>query len=161
MASYLRENVVNDIDQRSYLELACVHVTPPTVRAKRKSQRRGQEQRENLPKIMKNIKTIRQEDGKGGGGAGGGPRNLRKAKLAKCAFYGERPYFLSCTETLSLESPFPNTAKASANRNAALQLSPPAVSIRAKIREVRESENVNANRVEFSKKRVKLPVRKT
>ena len=55
---------------------------------------------------MKNIKTIRQEDGKGGGGAGGGPRNLRKAKLAKCAFYGERPYFLSCTETLSLESPF-------------------------------------------------------
>ena len=56
---------------------------------------------------------------------------------------------------------FPNTAKASANRNAALQLSPPAVSIRAKIREVRESENVNANRVEFSKKRVKLPVRKT
>ena len=65
---------------------------------------------------MKNIKTIRQEDGKGGGGAGGGPRNLRKAKLAKWSFYGERPSFLSCTETLSIESPFPNTAKSSATR---------------------------------------------
>ena len=59
---------------------------------------------------MENYEKIRQPDKrteKGGGGAGGGPRNLRKAKHAKWIFYGERPSFLSCTETLSIEFSIP------------------------------------------------------
>ena len=49
------KKVVNDIDQGSYLGLACVHATPPTVRAIRKPQKKRTGTKKKPPKIMKNI----------------------------------------------------------------------------------------------------------
>ena len=84
-----------------------------------------------------------------------GKRNLPNGLSTESGprFCRVRKHFLSNLHSPILRNQAPQ-------ENAALQFWPLAVSIRLKNREVRESENVNANRVEFSKKSVKLPARK-